>query len=416
MQAVAVGFDAEGLAAAQAFATAAGAIGGAIESAVTGLKLLMEFSGVISWDAMHQFQVAIWTMVDGLREVARGFDADGLAAAQTFAIAAGAIGNAIGNALEGIKALLDYAGGDITAAMALFVADIHAVVAALETANTTLETGVIVALTFLAQVGTMLASISAAATAMTTSLTAAGTASSTAAATWLENITAMDASLGGGQNILMTTALPAAMQVAMLGAAIGTAILAGATAAAAGANAGAAGVPGAMAIILASVVSAVAALQAQFATLNAAAWHFGYDWVSNIIAGMNNRLSDLVALLAYIRGLFPSSPAKYGPFKTLPDGQTVGQDFASGLTEGLFGGQSGLIGALGLLRGAMTMSGAGGFQPAYAGGGTTNNSMAVNFSGPINVRDDRDIERLANAVGDVLARQADINRRSGYRF
>ena len=416
LQAVAVGFDAEGLAAAQTFSAAAGAIGGAIENAVKGLKLLMEFSGVISWDAMHAFQVAIWTMVAGLREVARGFDADGLAAAQAFATAAGTIGSSIETALRGIQALLAYAGGNITAAMALFVADIQAVVAALGAANSDLQTGVMAATTFLALTNAMLASITSAATALTTGLSSAGTASSTAAATWLEHITAMDASLGGAQNILQTTALPAALQVATLGAIIGAAILAGATAAAAGANAGATGVPGAMAIILASVVAAVVDLQAQFATLNAAAWQFGYDWVSNIIAGMNSRLSDLVALLAYIRGLFPSSPAKYGPFKTLPDGQAVGQDFALGLTDGLFGGQSGLVGALGLLRGAMTMGGSGGFQPAYAGGGNTSNSMIVNFSGDISVRDDRDIERLANAVGDVLARQADINRRSGYRF
>ena len=93
----------------------------------------------------------------------------------------------------------------------------------------------------------------------------------------------------------------------------------------------------------------------------------------------------------------------------------MGEGFASGLTDGMFGGQSPLLGALGMLRGAMTMSGAGGLQPAYAGGGVSN-STTVNFSGPINVRDDRDIERLAHAVGDVLGRQADVNRRSGDRF
>lgn len=416
MAAIGSTFSTDGLAAATAFATAAGTIGGAIENAVTGLKLLMEFSGAISFDAMHAFQVAIWTMVAGLREVARGFDADGLAAATAFAAAASTIGGSIETALQGIQSLLAYAGGNITAAMALFVTDIQAVVAALGAANVDLQTGVLAATTFLALANSILASIASAATAMTTGLAAAGTTSAAAAESWLTNITAMDASLGGGQNILLTTALPAALQVATLGTAIGAAILAGATAAAAGANAGAAGVPGAMAVILASVVAAVTALQAQFAALVASSRAFGYNWVTAIIDGINSRLPDLVTLMAYIRGLFPSSPAKYGPFKTLPDGQTVGQDFAFGLTSGLLGGQAPLLGALGILRGAMTMSAAGGLQPSYAGVGTTNNSMAVNFSGPINARDDRDIERLANAVGDVLARQADINRRSGYRY
>lgn len=45
------------------------------------------------------------------------------------------------------------------------------------------------------------------------------------------------------------------------------------------------------------------------------AFNFGRSWVAQIVAGIRSLLPDLEAVLEYIRGLFPSSPAKHGPFQ-----------------------------------------------------------------------------------------------------
>lgn len=138
--------------------------------------------------------------------------------------------------------------------------------------------------------------------------------------------------------------------------------------------------------------------------------------MSMLIDGIVSRFGDLEQLLAYIRGLFPSSPAKYGPFRTLPEGESVGFGFAADLASGLWKGMGGVANALGDLRAAFGMSGSafngafGGLQPAMATAGGS--SITININNPT-VRNDRDIERLASEVGDVLARQAVVNRRVG---
>jgi hypothetical protein len=169
----------------------------------------------------------------------------------------------------------------------------------------------------------------------------------------------------------------------------------------------------AMAAMTSSVVNAITAIAEGFNSLVTAAYHFGYDWVSNIIAGMEDRLGDLEDLLAYIRGLFPSSPAKYGPWRTLPEGDAVGAGFTSDMASGLWGGAGGVVGALGTLRDAFGMSAAGpggmALATAQVGG---SGSITININNPT-VRSDQDIDRIAAAVGDVLARQASTNSRMG---
>lgn len=82
----------------------------------------------------------------------------------------------------------------------------------------------------------------------------------------------------------------------------------------------------------------------------------GTSFMDGLINGLYSRMGDLESLLDYIRGLFPSSPAKHGPFKKLPDWSSL----ATGLDKALGGINYQLSG----------------FQPAmaYAGatsGGTT---------------------------------------------
>jgi hypothetical protein len=78
------------------------------------------------------------------------------------------------------------------------------------------------------------------------------------------------------------------------------------------------------------------------------------------------------------------------------------------------GGAGSVVGALGTLRDAFGMSptGYGGLQPATVAAGGGGGSITININNPT-VRNDRDIERLASEVGDVLARQAAVNRRVG---
>jgi hypothetical protein len=203
-----------------------------------------------------------------------------------------------------------------------------------------------------------------------------------------------------------------ATQFAIAGQKIFDAIKEGVMAAKGVAGLGTGGISEAMGLITQSVIDAVTTITAKFNSLVTAAYNFGYGWVTAIIDGINARLGDLEELLAYIRGLFPSSPAKYGPWKTLPDGETVGAGFALGMAQGLWGGSDSLVAAMGNLRNAFGMNGGyggfGGVQPAMATAG--NGPVTININNPT-VRNDRDITALAAAVGDVLARQAMTNSR-----
>lgn len=135
------------------------------------------------------------------------------------------------------------------------------------------------------------------------------------------------------------------------------------------------------------------------------AFDVAQSWMDGLVDGLRSRLDDLTALMAYIRGLFPSSPAEHGPWRDLPQGQAVAQGWLGGMTAAL--NRTGdLAGALGGVRG---MFGGPGLQPAYAGAGV---QVTINVQGAV-IREDADIEKLANRVGDVIARQAGYSRRLG---
>jgi hypothetical protein len=137
-----------------------------------------------------------------------------------------------------------------------------------------------------------------------------------------------------------------------------------------------------------------------------AAFRFGAGWIDGLINGLTSRLSDLVLLMAYIRGLFPSSPAQFGAWQTLPDGAAVGRQFTGDMAGAVERGAARVNSAMSRLRRSMGEASGGGGQ---SGGGGTNVSIA--FHQPVIIREDADIERLAQAVGDVLANKAATNRR-----
>jgi hypothetical protein len=166
-----------------------------------------------------------------------------------------------------------------------------------------------------------------------------------------------------------------------------------------------AGVPAAIAALAGEMGAAVAALNAQFTTMKNAAWGFGRDWVLMLINGMEARLPDLEALLAYIRGLFPSSPAKYGAWRTLPDGSVVGRGFGQDLAGGLATERARVAATMARLRNDLLIGGGsiGGpgpvlvGQPSYGGsmsatgGGSTRPPVMITISGnTFGSRDDID--------------------------
>ena len=149
----------------------------------------------------------------------------------------------------------------------------------------------------------------------------------------------------------------------------------------------------------------MAAMATQFAAMKNAAWAFGRDWVLMLINGMESRLDDLAALLAYIRGLFPSSPAKYGAWRTLPDGAVVGRGFGQDLAVSLSRQQRPVASAMDKLRRELAMGG--GVRPirppvevgsmgarpmlATAGGGSMRPPIQITISGnTFGSRDDID--------------------------
>lgn len=95
--------------------------------------------------------------------------------------------------------------------------------------------------------------------------------------------------------------------------------------------------------------------------LYASGYTSGYDWVRGIVNGINNRLPDLQAVMAYIRGLFPSSPAKWGPWRKLPDGKPVGAMFSRALATGVSSQAAEVAKAMSVLRRGMMDP----FEPAF---------------------------------------------------
>ena len=140
----------------------------------------------------------------------------------------------------------------------------------------------------------------------------------------------------------------------------------------------------------------------------------GGSWIDGLIDGLTGRLTDLVALMTYIRGLFPSSPAKHGPWRELPQGKTVGEAWGMDLTTGVLASLRPITSAMNAVHGAM------GLAPGSGRAGTTgavvHAPVTVNMGGTWNVRNDGDIRRIAEEVGAVFAQQSNVQRRMNYAW
>jgi hypothetical protein len=126
------------------------------------------------------------------------------------------------------------------------------------------------------------------------------------------------------------------------------------------------------------------------------AYAAGRGWAHNLAQGIRDGLTEVVAALQETADLFPHSPAKAGPLAQPPDWRAwmlYGMEDAAGMVGQRLATMMGPQGG-----------GAGALQPATA---------TVTVNGPFYVREEADIERLAQAIGDVFAGQTGVLRRMG---
>jgi hypothetical protein len=462
LEEAAAGFSEDGLTAAAAFAEAAGAVGGGIDDAISGLKLLMEYSGGLAVSTVDTFVADMKLVVEKLEEAAADFSADGLAAAVSFATSAGSIGGGISDAVEGFAAISQYS-SIAKATIDDFLADMQYVVTQIVAASGAfsdeglakaqqyadtakdigdflkagyeglvgdqgiygyLGVGHEVIDLFLADMQYVVSKVVAAADLFTT----AGLQRATALSNAMKAVgSALESGVGGlikpqgkeGVTIASYAGVAhdvfdlfiadmvyvvgiveqAAMEFtekgitqaekfAAAGERIFKAIKEGIASVIAMQGTGdASGLGVAMIFITQSVIDAVTAIADQFNILKTAAWEFGRDWVLMLINGINSRLSDLEELMEYIRGLFPSSPAKYGAWRDMPDGRSVGEAFATGLAGGVDRGQYAVADALNGLRRSFD-GGINGQRGGFGGSGlVVNQVFNIGHGDPSTVRD-----------------------------
>ncbi len=128
-------------------------------------------------------------------------------------------------------------------------------------------------------------------------------------------------------------------------------------------------------------------------------YDLGREWMIGLENGLRSRLHNLEALLEYIRGLFPSSPAKDGPFRTLPDWGALLNGFDEALALATAGARElaavpspAFVGARGVSRGGV---------------GATSSPIIVtiNYSPGISLADRREVEeRIAPLIEEALRR------------
>ena len=381
LSSVAVQFETAALSAAKDFADAAGSIGNQIESAIAGMRAIMDYAGGLAATAVTRLATDLATMVDGLVLASGAFDGDGLAAAQALAEAAGAIGSSISATVEGLQAIMAYAGGLTQEAIDRLVVDLQLMVQGLQAAAFAFsESGLAAAERLATAAGVIGDGVSSLADAMQEIINYVAPSPeridelAADMYTVVEKFRIVAAVLG-------EDGIAQAERFALAGAAIYQAIEDGIDSVLGIANSGAmGGVGNAMDEMVAQVLGGMEGMAEAFTEMVGDAFDFGAGWVDAIMDGLESRLGDLEVLMAYIRGLFPSSPAEHGAWSDLPDGEAVGERFTSAMASAVAAGSSSVAEALAGLRSAFGMdpqAGAAGGQYG-AGGGI---SITVNVQG-----------------------------------
>ena len=385
--AVAVQFETAALSAASDFAAAAGAIGENIESAIAGMRQAMDYAGGLAATAVTRLANDLLTMVDGLVQASGAFDGDALAAAQALAEAAGAIGGSISSAVEGLQAIMAYTGGLTTAAVQRFVADMQIMVSELSFAAGLFSESALAAAVRLATAAqTVGEGIQSMADAMA-ALVEYTAPSPEKLDEFAADVYSMIDKLRAVAMVLGDDAIEQALAFAEAGARIYQAIEDGIDSVLGITGSGSmTGVGVALQEMVDQVVEASGAMMAEFDGMIDAAFDFGAGWVDAIMDGLESRLGDLEDLMAYIRGLFPSSPAEHGAWRELPDGAAVGEAFTAAMAGAVSSGAASVAGALAGLRSAFGMDGEGGGAAGPGGQGGLHVTVYVQGGEPAVVR------------------------------
>ena len=398
------GFSEEALRGAMDLAEAAGKIGDQIESSIAGMKAIMGYAGGLGIDAVTRLVNDLLMMVQGMARAANQImTANGLEAAMALAEVAGKIGSSVEATAQGLVAVMGYAGGLTQEAIDRFVADMVLLVQGLVLASSQISAEGLAAARTLGEaagvIGDGVVSMQDALVAITDYKPPNPARFDEFAA----DVYTMIEKLRIVASVLGEDAIKQAVAFATAGATIYQAIedgidsVLGITS-----SGGMGGVAAAMQEMVGHVASAVGSMATEFSTLVDDAYDFGQGWVDGIMDGLNSRLDDLEELMAYIRGLFPSSPAKYGAWRDLPDGRGVGEAFTAAMAGAVESGSASVASALGGLRGAFAGGSDGWGAPGGAGGGGI--YVTVNVAGDGDPRAIQDATRLgvmeaARAVG-----------------
>jgi hypothetical protein len=351
------------------FARVIGTIGDGISKAVAGMVALKDYAGPAQ-AAVSAFIADMQNIVEMFRLASLRFDAEMLAAAVGFANAAGNIGAQLKNMVDGLKALNGISSAWSTTIVGILLDRFEYVIEQLRlSAGRMAAAGV--DLDAIKEFADKLAGISSAVQGLIDGVAALKDLKVVNVATImddlvvqfryvLDKLTTLSGQYTAG-------ALAQALAFASTTGAILDAIRDGIeNILGIQATGGVGGVGAAMQWMVDQVTAAVGQVAHQFSTMVSNAYRFGRDWTQAIMDGLNSRLGDLEALMAYIRGLFPSSPAKYGPFANLPQGGVLGQQFAAELSQGIQAGIGGVTSSLSQVRAAMVSGASGGAAMATA--------------------------------------------------
>ena len=131
---------------------------------------------------------------------------------------------------------------------------------------------------------------------------------------------------------------------------------------------------------------------ASYSYLETGWYNAGYSYMEDLANGLASGLYLVEAQLAALAGLFPSSPAEWGPFSKLPTNEWV-----SGYMDDVVGAMGA---GLDMLGGMNTFDG---LELAGAGSTETNN-ITVNLNGAT-IRNDNDVRLLAQELWREIKRR-----------
>ena len=327
LQEMATLISAAGLTAARTFAAGMGEILGVIKDALGVLSDAGEVDGLNVDFVMALVREVVLQAVETLRDIAAIVGSAGLAAAQTFAAGMGNILGVVGDALDVLDGMQELAGVDVDTLMTQVRQIIIRAVQALHDANQSVGQWVAEAAAFAAGFADAMTPIGEAVDVLDGMQELAGvdvdTLMTQVRQIIIRAVQALhDANQSVGQWVEEAATFAGQVRDMLVSVSDAMGVLKGIAAM---------DVPDALAVvseadtqirdIMKVIRQGLAGELALFdgKALLRGAFLLGASWLDRLVYGIQSKLPDLTAVLAYISGLFPHSPVKYGPLRKAPD-------------------------------------------------------------------------------------------------